>query len=186
MESRFLHNMCTLQNTIMNSFDSCNTSKTLIKCDFFVYHNIRVLGKVSQRHPKSAYSVLGMSLQLEWQYLQRNFPGFGTLMGSIEGAKREKCFHTLFWGKEINADFRKVLGHRVKHVGLGILDSRLSAESAYNTSKADSEELIDSLLVGSSLNYVGHKACIHGASVSARKNRKNVEMSEIARQKDLA
>ena len=32
-------------------------------------HGIKVLGKISLRHPQSAYAGLGVSLQLEWQYL---------------------------------------------------------------------------------------------------------------------
>ena len=47
-------------------------------------HGVRVLGKISQRNPQLAYAGLGMLLQLEWQYLQNNFPRVGTLMGPIE------------------------------------------------------------------------------------------------------
>ena len=94
-----------------------------------------------------------MSLQSEWQYLQRTVPGVGTLMGPIEEALREKMFPSLSRGEEIDADFRKILGHGVKHGGLGIPDPQLSAESEYNTSKAASRELVDSLLEGSVLNY---------------------------------
>ena len=43
-------------------------------------------------------------------------------MGPIEEALREKSFPTLFWGEEINADFRQILGHTVNHGGLGIPD----------------------------------------------------------------
>ena len=71
---------------------------------------------------------------------------------------REKFFPALFGGEEINADFREILGHSVKHGGLGIPDPQQSAESAYNTSKAASRELVGSLLAGSVLNYVGHRA----------------------------
>ena len=46
-------------------------------------HRVRVLGKISQQHPQESYAGLGMSLQLEWQYLQRTIPGVGTLMGPI-------------------------------------------------------------------------------------------------------
>ena len=46
---------------------------------------------------------------------------------------------------------------------------QLSEESAYNTSKVASGELVESLLVGSSLNYVGHRAFVRGASAAARK-----------------
>ena len=73
-------------------------------------------------------------------------------MGTIYEALRNKFFPTLFWGEEINANFRKILGHSVKHSGLGIPEPRLSAESYYNTSKAASGELVESLLGGSALN----------------------------------
>ena len=114
-------------------------------------HRVRVLGKISRKHPQSAYAGLGILLQLEWQYLQRTVPGVGTLVGPIEEALREKFFPTLFGGGGINADFRQILGHSVKYGGLGILEPRLSAESAYNTSKATIGGLVDSLLVGGSL-----------------------------------
>ena len=81
-------------------------------------------------------------------------------MGPIEEALREKFFPLLFGGEKITTDFQKILGHSVKHGGLGIHDPRLAAESAYNTFKAASRELVDSLLVGSVLNYVGHRACV--------------------------
>ena len=88
-------------------------------------------------------------------------------MDPIEEYQREKFFPSLFGREEITAVFRKILGYSVKHGGLGIPDPRLLAESAYNTSKAASRELVDSLLVGSALNYVGHRACVHKASKTA-------------------
>ena len=59
-------------------------------------------------------------------------------MGPIEEALRENVFSLLLGGEEITADFRKILGHIVKHGGLGISDPRLSVECVYNTSKAAS------------------------------------------------
>ena len=44
-------------------------------------HGVIVLGKISQGHPQSDFSGLGMSLQLKWQYLQSTVPIVGTLMG---------------------------------------------------------------------------------------------------------
>ena len=58
------------------------------------------------------------------------------MMGPVEESLREKFFPALFGGEEINSNLRKILGHSVKHGGLGIPELRLSAESAYNTSKA--------------------------------------------------
>ena len=108
-----------------------------------------------------------MSLQLEWQYLQRTVPGVGTLTGPIEKFLGEIFFPALFRGEEINADVRKILGHSVKHIGLGIPDPRLSSDSANNTSKEDSGGLVDSLLGGSSLNYIGHRAFIRKAILAS-------------------
>ena len=51
-------------------------------------HGVRFLGRISQRLPQSAYAGLGMSFQIEWQYLQRTVPGVGTLMRPIEEAIR--------------------------------------------------------------------------------------------------
>ena len=73
-------------------------------------------------------------------------------MVPIEEVLREKFFPALFGGEEINTNFRKILGYSVKHGGLGIPDPQMSSESAYNTSKAASGELVDSLLGGSALN----------------------------------
>ena len=149
-------------------------------------HGVKVLGKTSRRHPQSAYASLGMLLQLEWQYQQKTVPRVGTLMGPIEEALREKFFPALFGGEEINANFRKILSHIVKHGGFRILDPRLSAESAYKTSKVASGELVDSLLGGSALNYVGQRACIHRSSAGARRERKNLDMAELDRRKGIA
>ena len=59
-------------------------------------------------------------------------------------------------------------------------------KSAYNTSKADIRELVGSLLGGSVLNYVGHRAGVHKSSQTARRSKMCVELGEVARRKDLA
>ena len=59
-------------------------------------------------------------------------------MGPIEEAIREKFIPALLRGEEINSEFWKILGHSVKHGGLGVTDPQLSEESVYNTSKATS------------------------------------------------
>ena len=127
-----------------------------------------------------------MSLQLKCQYLQRTVTRVGTLMGLIVEALREKFFPALFGGEEINADFRKILYHTVKHGGLVILDPRLSVNSEYNTSKADSRELVDSLLGGTALNYIRHRACVCGTSEGARKEKKHDDMVELDIQKEIS
>ena len=107
-------------------------------------------------------------------------------MCSIEEALREKFFPTLLGEQEINANFRKILGHTVKHGGLGILHPWLSEDSAHNTPKVASRELVYSIFGGSVLNYVGHRACVRGESAGERKQRKHLEMADMDIQKELA
>ena len=47
-------------------------------------------------------------------------------------------------------------------------------------------ELVDYLLGGSVLNYVGHRACIHKASQSARLSKRIVEMSDLFERQEKA
>ena len=149
-------------------------------------HGVRTLAKIYKRYPQSAYSGLGMSIQLEWHYLQRNVPEVGSLMGPIEDSLREAFFLAIFRGEEVSANIREILGNSVKHGGLGIPDPRMSAECAYNTSKAASEVLVGSLLGGIYLNYVAHKGCVCRASSDRQKQRDLAEKAVILRRKELA
>ena len=78
------------------------------------------------------------------------------------------------------------MGRGVKHGGLGIPDLRLSSESTYNNSKAASRGLVDSLLGGSVLNYVGHMACIRKANQSARLSKRIADLSELFERQEQA
>ena len=113
-------------------------------------------------------------------------PTVGPPMSTIEEALREKFLPTIFWGEDINADFRQILGHSVKHGGLGKLEPQLSAESAFNTSKAASGELKDSLLGGSVLEYVGNRACVHKKSQMTRRTKMSFDMGEVFRRKEIS
>ena len=50
---------------------------------------VRDQAKVAKQHPLAAYDVLGILLQLVWQYIQRTVPGVGSLMDTNESAVRE-------------------------------------------------------------------------------------------------
>ena len=82
-------------------------------------------------------------------------------MGPIEDDVREAFFPALFGRLEVNTDLREILGHSVKRGGLFIIDPCLLAEGAYNTSKEAREVLVGSLLGGTDLNYLDHKACVY-------------------------
>ena len=62
----------------------------------------------------------------------------------------------------------------------------MSEESFYNTSEAASRELVDYLLGGTVLNYVGHRACIRKASQTAQLNKPSVELAELFKWQEQA
>ena len=71
--------------------------------------------------------------------------------------------------EEVNADFRIILGHSIKHGGLGIPDPQMSTEIAYNNSKGDIGELIGSLQGVNDPNYGGHRVFVLRASAGESK-----------------
>ena len=71
----------------------------------------------------------------------------------------------------------------MKNGGIGIPDPQLSAERAYNTSKASSEVLVGSLLGGTNLNYVVHRGCVCSVSAEGQKQQELAEKAVLARQK---
>ena len=62
----------------------------------------------------------------------------------------------------------------------------MSVESAYNNSNAESGELVDSLLEGSALNYVGHRACVRKEILATIRANMYVDLGEVARRNELA
>ena len=82
--------------------------------------------------------------QLEWKYLQRTVPGL----------PRD------FRGGGVDANFQTILVNRVKRGKLGITYPWLSVDSPHSTSNAACGELRGSLLGGTNLNYVRHRACV--------------------------
>ena len=69
-------------------------------------HGVHTLAKIAKWYPQSAYSGLGMSLHIKWQYLQTTVPGVVSLMGPIEDSLREAFFPETFGGEEVCTDIR--------------------------------------------------------------------------------
>eukprot|EP00957_Ditylum_brightwellii_P116202 8863407-Ditylum_brightwellii.AAC.1 len=57
---------------------------------------VKALTGFATRYPQTAYAGLVMSLQAEWQYLQRTVPGVGEHMGELERVLTEKFIPALF------------------------------------------------------------------------------------------
>ena len=60
----------------------------------------------------------------------------------MEDSLKEAFLAALFGGGKVSSDLRELLGHSVKHEGLGIPYPRLLMDCAYNTSKSAIEVLV--------------------------------------------
>ena len=96
-------------------------------------------------------------------------PEVGTLTENIKQALREAFSPALFGGEEVNDRMQLLLGHRIKRSDLVIKDPRELTGWGHNNSADSCGELVDSLLIGTDLNYVGHRACVRKASEGEKK-----------------
>ena len=62
----------------------------------------------------------------------------------------------------------------------------MSVESAYNTYIESSEVLVGSLLGGTDLNYVAHKACVRRLGADRQQHWEFLEKLAMTRRKDQA
>eukprot|EP00957_Ditylum_brightwellii_P181003 13789522-Ditylum_brightwellii.AAC.1 len=122
-----------------------------------------------------------MSLQSEWQYLQRTVPGVGQLMGPIEAALRDKFFPALFGEldlEEVEA-LQAVWGHSVKRASLGIPDPTNHAQHSHNTSLQCCDMLVTLIMEKEEMEYGAHKECVGLGSWAARQGRLQREMVQV-------
>ena len=84
------------------------------------YHRFHTLYKITKKHPYFYYDILGISIQLKWQYLQRTVPIVGTMVGLIEESLRENFLPVIVLGEEVNVNLQKIIGRSVKYGDLGI------------------------------------------------------------------
>lgn len=76
-----------------------------------------------------------MSLQQEWQYLQRVVPGCGAAFQPIEDAIRDVFIPALLQGLPDETQ-RELTSLSVRHAGLGLPDPTSTAQGNYATSVA--------------------------------------------------
>ena len=105
-----------------------------------------------------------MSLQQEWQYLQRVVPGSGASFQPIEDALRDVFIPALLQGAPAKTQ-RELTSPAVRHAGLGIPDPTSTAEANYTTSVACATLLTRSLRARKNLDAHQHLSpCWVGAT----------------------
>jgi hypothetical protein len=138
---------------------------------------VESLAQVAKRYPQTAYAGLAMSLQQEWQYLQRVVPGCGAAFQPIEDALRDVFIPALLQGDPAETQ-REQTSLAVRHAGLGIPDPTSTAEANYSTSVACARLLTRSLRAGRNLDAHQHSA--HAGLERRKASKTKVAAEELA------
>jgi hypothetical protein len=137
---------------------------------------VETLARVAQRHPQTAYAGLAMSLQQEWQYLQRVVPDCGPSFQPVEEAIRVAFLPALLGGAEDETQ-RELTSLSVRRAGLGLPDPTQTAAGCFAASVACTKVLARSLVTGATLSSHVHS---RHAAAERRKAKKARDAKETA------
>ena len=143
-------------------------------------HGVQTLARFAKRYPQSAYAGLAMSLQSEWQYLQRVTPGVSAHFAPIERAIREEFLPALLGEEEISDALRARTRLATKQAGIGIPDPQATADRQNANSRRCCRLLTTSLLLGGELSGLEHKAAVKAGRRTAHYERVGREELEKA------
>ena len=147
---------------------------------------VKILENIAKRYPQTAYYGLAVSLQNEWQHICRTVPHVGEFMGPLEEALCSFLSTLLDVPLGEDGQLRRLLSHKVKQAGMGILIPTESAEVAFATSTAASEMLVNALRQGLDLDIEEHQRTVQQARKKAIKERVRKESEECDRQVENA
>ena len=132
------------------------------KIEAWVY-GVQELASVAKHFPQTAHAGLTMSLQSEWQYLQRVCKGIGQEFGPVEEAIRQDFLPALFAEKEpLSATHRTCTSLSTGLAGFNISDPTGSADRSFVASQDSVDILVDSLskVVSCQLQSIRHKPAL--------------------------
>ena len=110
--------------------------------------SVKILARISHRHPQAAYAGFTFVLQNEWEYAARVVPGIGPHLAGIEDAIRQHFLPSLFRApvEWFTSETRARLAHSVKRAGIGIRNPTDSAIYNYETSRHACSLLVDAIV----------------------------------------
>ena len=113
--------------------------------------SIQILSDVALKQPQAAYVAVSKSLQNEWSYLQRVLPECEELFSPLRQSLLNEFFPALA-GTPINDLEFSILEKPTRMAGLGIRDPVASSKHCYETSKAATKILSESMVEGTDVN----------------------------------
>ena len=109
---------------------------------------VETLAIVAEKYPQTAYVGFTISLQNEWQYVQRVVSDTASFFAPLEQVIRNKFIPALIGiaASEVDGELRSLLSHSVKKSGLAIRNPVDTAEHVHETSKAATSYLVRSMI----------------------------------------
>ena len=109
---------------------------------------VETLAIVAEKYPQTAYVGFTISLQNEWQYVQRVVSDTASFFAPLEQVIRNKFIPALIGiaASEVDGELRSLLSHSVKKSGLAIRNPVDTAEHVHETSKAATSYLVRTMI----------------------------------------
>ena len=107
---------------------------------------VETLGAIARHYPQDVHAAVTISLQNEWQYVQRVVLNSAPFFAPLERAIREHLLPPLLsiHKGDIDGDFRELLGRSIKGGGIGIRNPVDTAPLMFTTSALATDHLVDS------------------------------------------
>ena len=148
---------------------------------------VKSLAKVARRYPQTAYAGLALSLQHEWQYLQRVTSGIKDQFVPIEQALVEDFLPALFQASPTSIQaMRGLLELPVRQGGLGIRNPTSVAEANHTASVSAVQHLVDCLVYGTTLDLTEYRSAANASRVASRALRLEAEETQFQRLLDCS
>ena len=143
-------------------------------------HGVRVLARIARRYPQSAFAGLRLSLQNEWQYLQRVLPDSSAIFQPLADAITEDFLPALFGATpEEIANLRDLFELGPGFAGLGLPCPTKSGPRNHRMSIDCTKELCKALKTGKELNTASHCRAAREARLTAAKERSTAQRASL-------
>ena len=119
---------------------------------------VKRLAGFARASNQTAYARMKISLQQEWNFVQRVTPGIGTIFASLDASLRYDFFPDMLGERieEITDFLHKQITWAVKQAGIGIPDPNQTVPTNFETLEHCYEILTPSTTNGEALNLRAH------------------------------
>ena len=131
--------------------------------------SVKIIARVAQKHPQSAYTVLQKSLQQEWVFMQRVTPGVGDTFGPVEVARKDIFVPMLYHCLREGVPERGITRLPFKQAGLALPDPTQTDPENWTASCVITGKLVAALRGQVEFWRADHSACLWEGRTAVRR-----------------